>query len=347
MHCKADPRAVSPAALVGATVRTSARSRVVSDVLALQRAVGNQAVGRLVRRRAGNQGGGGALQRTVIVGLPGANNQRTTYDATQAGNLVAALNAPIAGMPPWMNVWLAPHLTAIEASQASYEFDAVTDVAWWVVIRELARDLLTYVQQPRVAANRGEAGDKARAAYGPIEAQRATYAAQGAVNGQYQLFGLTYQLTNQGANHFYAARPAGRNIEYHGLKRDRAKAIINHLVKSGPAAAYHGDSADVDDFVCAFLAEPTRWSEEQVFNILALTRGGDAPLTGSDSPNSLPMAAGSTWDANLSQLGRQLPKRAITHARTEGLMAIIEQELPQAANWPAFLAAMRGQLGFS
>jgi hypothetical protein len=312
------------------------RGLIPGPLQALQRTAGNQAVGRL-------------LQRTVVVGLPGPNNPKTTYDGAHAGNLVAALNV-IAGMPPWINAWLQPHLTAIEASPASYELDNVDDIAWWIVIRELAGDLLAYLQQPRVLANRGDTGDNLRRAYAAIEAQRAIYAAQGAIGGQYQLFGLTYQLTNQGPNHFYAARPAGTNIEYHGLRRDRAKALVNHLLASGAGAAgaaYTGEAKEVDDFVCAFLAEPTRWPEDQVFNVLTLTRAGTQPLTGSESANSLPMAGGTTWDANLSQLGRQLPKRAISHATAEGLMAIIAQELPAAAGWPAFLTAMHGQLGFN
>jgi len=280
---------------------------------------------------------------TVVVGVPGANNPKTTYDGAHAGLLVVALAGPIAGTPAWINGWLAPHLTAIEASPASYEFNAVTDVAWWVVIRELATDLLGYLQQPRVPGNTDK-GDKLRTAYAPIEALRVIFAAQGAISGQYQLFGLTYHLTNQGANHYYAARPAGTNIEYHGLRRGRAKALVNHLLRSGAAAAYAGVPAEVDDFVCAFLAEPTRWPEEQVFNVLALTWSGDEVLTGSESQNSLPMAGGTTWDANLSELGRQLPQRAIRHVTSEGLMTVIRQELLTAAGWPAFIAAMRAQL---
>jgi hypothetical protein len=227
----------------------------------------------------------------------------------------------------------------------------VGDVAWWIVIRELATDLRTYMTQPRVPGQRNTGGDKARIAYAAIEAERVRYAAAGNISGPFQLFGLTYQLTNQGARHFYAARPAGTNIEYHGLPRDRAKAVFNHLVRSAAAgntatAAYDGPATEVDDFVCAFLAEPTRWPEDQVFNILALMRGGTQELTGGASPNALPMAGGTTWDATLGMLGRQLPKRAVQHATAEGLMVVMRQELNGAGGWPAFIAGMRTQLDF-
>lgn len=311
------------------------RAFVPGHLLAMQRTAGNQAVGR-------------ALQRMAVVGIPGPNNPKTTYSAAAAGNLVAALPGPIAGMPPWAIGWLQPHLTALEASPATYEFDNVTDIAWWIVVRELATDLLAYIQQPP-APGQADTGGKVRRAYATIEAQRALYAQRGAASQSYQLFNLTYQLTNQGANHYYAARPAGRNIEYHGLPRSRAKALVNHLVRSGAnaaTAAYPGEDNEVDDFVCAFLAEPTRWAEEQVFNVLTLTRTEEQPLTGSASPNALPMAAGGTWNAALNQLGHDAPKRALRHATAEGLMPIVRQELPLAGNWAAFLTAMRGQLDF-
>ena len=127
-----------------------------------------------------------------------------------------------------------------------------------------------------------------------------------------------------------------------------AKSVVRLLnLLQEQREARQGDVEDtvVDEFVCAFLAEPTRWAEEQVFNQLALRgHGGQAelPLTGSQAPSALPMASGTTWEPQLMRLGGETPSRIVGFARAIGLDLIIDAE-KNAGDLNAFLAGMKRQ----
>jgi len=282
----------------------------------------------------------------VTIGLPGGAHQRVDYTQgadvpTIMGNLANRLAAP-----PWLSAWFQPHLLALVTGPASYVFDTADDVVDWIVLRELAASWRRFAANPAVPAGVESRGQQLKTKYALVEQIRTQYAAAGALGGNFYLFGLTYQLQNAAANHFYASRN-GHVVVYGGFTRADARRVLDHLEHKGANTAYPGEGLHVDNFVCAFLAEPTRWPEEQVFNLLAVTRPdgpGNTQMVGGGVAGTLPMAGGSTWEPALGAIGPQLPKRALDHARSEGIKDLIDDRLGNSPDFQALVGRVARRL---
>lgn len=155
----------------------------------------------------------------------------------------------------------------------------------------------------------------------------------------FTILGRTYSVGRQGTNHYYVFPPDGGMHTYaggeDGLRKNTANAVTQALLySSNTEAAPTGAQPsvrDLDEFVFAFLAEPTRWNPEHIFNVLALERepkptlpGGSPRITGGAATVPLPMAAGGTFNpdtgpGNLGVLADRVPDRAITLTRRLGL----------------------------
>lgn len=287
------------------------------------------------------------LQRTIKVGSPGAGGPgQTTYNSGNAAALTAALVAPLATMPAWVAAWLPAQLTTTVNNAIAYEFDTIDDVVRWALLREVLVALETFMTGPAPVAPKPRAR-QTRGSYAWLEGERARFVNAGNGDGAFKFCGLDYIVERQaGLNHYYVYRIFGakgkKSIVYSGVERSAAIAVMTHGVQQGHNIRYGGAPSDVDDFVCAFFAESTRWNLERVLNVLALTRpgAGDSKLTG-DALGSLPMASGSTYEPAAGDIGRQTPRRALQHADSEGIWAQVEAALPASTDLNTLVTAVK------
>jgi hypothetical protein len=278
------------------------------------------------------------LQGTISIGQPGMPQQAYTnasFPALQA--LVAANEAAFPWIIPQENVLLQHLLTP----NVTYVFDSIPQLCNWARIMVVATDLMT------VCLNGGAGGaGQWRARYLLVEAQRAAFQAAGNGPGQFTLVGCQYAVAAQpGVNHYYITRVGSPNsVLYAGhLTVADAKAILRQL--ANPAPGFVPNPVMADEFACSYLAEPTRWPQEQVFNLLALQAADVTVLTGQG--RTLPMTSGTTYEPALGVLGREAPKRIVLFADQIGLTMVIAQELGLNGNLANFLTAMRGQYNAS
>jgi hypothetical protein len=262
---------------------------------------------------------------------------------------VAAAQAIFDAASPWVTAPCTPLIQTLMNAGVTYAVETLDELFWWARVRLVTQDLLAFSVLPPAAGD-SQSQRKWKSAYQVIEAQRTEFQRVGELNpAQHQqiLTCLTrqYVLTRQAASHYYASR-GGNAVTYTGrLTVGGARSILNGLgrvANNQPFDPATLDDGAVDEFVCAFFAEPTRWREEQVFNLLALFNAPvDTVLTGANG--ILPMAAGTTWDQALGVVGAQVPKRVWEFAHALGMDVTISQELALAGALPAFLTAMRAQ----
>lgn len=254
----------------------------------------------------------------ITIGLPG--HPAVPYTAV-AGPLAAALNVFEANHP-----WIVADSTTVigELMNAGvvYPFDTLDHVFRWARVRLVSQAVLRH-------ASAAGAADRLRTWYRLIEAQRTEFRRVGELVGQPQVFtclGIDYTLVKSAANHYYASRD-GHTVLYNGRLTDtKARSIVRLLHENRTAT--DADTGHVDEFVCAFLAEPTRWPEEQAFNLLALhAQPADRALTGNVGTIVLPMTSGSTYEPATGRPGAQVPRRTLDFADKIGLTAIIDQEI--------------------
>jgi hypothetical protein len=320
----------------------------VAQVLSLQRTAGNQAVTRM-------------LHRSVEVGPPGNANvaQRQNYStALHVPVLTLALAAKLGNMPGWVGGLVTNDLPALVTGAAAYEFATADDVVDWIVLRGVATQLRRFAAAPMPgnpvqAARVTPTGEDLKGAYQDIETLRAAYqqagnAAQNAPAGKspFSVFGINYEVDYSGPNHHYAFRNGVSVVYSEQFKRSNAKSILNHLRYNGRNAQFGGRVEMVDNFVCSFLAEPTRWPAEQIFNLLATQNdGADSAMAGGTVAGTLPMAAGGTYNAALQVVGHDMPNRALVHARSEGLWATIDASLAGSNDLQHLTVLVMQQLG--
>jgi hypothetical protein len=321
----------------------------VAEILSLQRTAGNQAVARM-------------LQRSVEIGPPGNANaaQRQTYStAPDVALLTGALAARLGAVPGWVAAEVANDLPALVTGAAAYEFATPGDVVDWIVLRAVATRLHGFAAAPmpanaQHAAQITPTGEDLKEAYVAIEALRAAYqqagnAAQHAPSGKapFNLFTLNYEVDYSGPNHHYAYRNGESVVYSEQFKRSNAQSILNHLRYNGRNARFGGRVEMVDNFVCSFLAEPTRWPVEQIFNLLATqnTDGEDSAMAGGTVAGTLPMAAGGTYNAVRQVVGHDMPNRALAHARSEGLWDKIDAKLAGSNGLQHLVSRVAKELG--
>ena len=288
------------------------------------------------------------VQRSAVVGLPGPDIPKVTYAnlPVDLGPLVAAAGLAMPA-PGWFAGWLLPHLQTLIQAPIAYTFDTALDVVRWILVRELMAELGQYTVNP--ANSRDERGKQMRSDLVLIRPLQLAYDAAGQASQQFRFCGRTYDLVNAGPRHHYASRDGHTILYSEDFTRSHARAVISHLRDHGRDARYNGPDMHVDNFVCAFLAEPTRWSPEHIFNLLATTQTGspDDKIVGT-SASALPMAGGSTWEPGLEgaagMIAHGLPRRALQFAQSMGLFVIIDQELALSAGFPQLALAFRQQL---
>ncbi|MDH2427532.1 hypothetical protein [Sphaerisporangium sp. TRM90804] len=273
-------------------------------------------------------------QGHITVGDPGAG-PAAYEDAATLLQLTAALHED----RPWLVAELTRLLRDMLAPKVTYAFRHDRQLFQWLLVRLVTSDLLPRVSAPATPADAKGLRDL-RQKHALIEAQRAMFATAGNQSGPFAFLGQHYRLQRAEQNH-YDVSLNGKIVRYKKKLTVQAAQRIVEALRTGAPGAVGASTQQVDEFVCAFLAEPTRWREEQVFNLLALSSTLNGPLTGADDASALPMTAANTWEPTLRELGPQTPVRAVHFAGAVGLLTHIDQALTTATDRPAFLAEVR------
>ncbi|SNT50886.1 hypothetical protein SAMN05443665_103727 [Actinomadura meyerae] len=265
-------------------------------------------------------------QGTVEIGAAGPDSHRDSYDHSTLDNLITRLMKG-RKLPAWYEKTARRLLQELIKPKVTYRFADDEAVHYWTLTRVVTTHLWTLSTEMLAEPDNQELREEPwqetwSEQYLAIERLRAQF--QAAAGGNFTFLGKDYQLKRQFpdiANHIYVYR-RGTSVVYHGIKISTARAIMDAI--EGPARKLA--EADIDDFVCAFFAEPTRWPEEQMFNLLAIagTRS-DTQLTGDNG--ILPLASGSTWEARLNAPGREVPRRIVEYTTSIGLHHALNQEL--------------------
>jgi hypothetical protein len=276
----------------------------------------------------------------ISVGLPGHASVR--HD-TVAGPIATAL-AVYEANHPWIVADSTVMINELMNAGVGYPFDTLDDVFLWARIRLVTSEILRFAAAPGGNSNW-------RRWYRLIEAQRTEFQRVGDLDPTagpqvFTCLGIDYTLVKAGNSHYYVSRN-GKNIGYSGRLTDsKVRSIIKML--HGGTLPGGGDTGHIDEFVCAYLAEPTRWSEEQAFNLFAIkTSPADRALTGSVGTILLPMASGSTYEPATGRPGAQVPRRIIHFATQIGLVAVVGQEIqnPTTTSVATLRANVLGQYG--
>lgn len=202
--------------------------------------------------------------RGIQIGAPGPNIPKVRFDTT-AGPVAAAL-AVYEAAHPWIIVDSTTFIDELMNAGVMYEFDTLDDVFLWARIRLVTTELMRVVT--------AGANSQWRMRYHLLETQRAEFQRVGELNPVagpqvFTCLGINYTLVKSDTNHYYVDRN-GRTVTYNGALTDtKLRSILGLLHKNQPATG--ADTAHIDEFVCACLAEPTRWPEEQAFTLLAAT----------------------------------------------------------------------------
>lgn len=285
------------------------------------------------------------LVGAIAIGRPGTTV--TTHQQMDA-EVTESLARFEAGRP-WMIQASTTLIGQLLASGVTYPFDTYQELFTWARIRVVTQDMLTAVKA--LPAQGGTNGQKRwRAIYRALERQRSLFQQAGDAQQPFTLLDRTYTVRSvpNTRNHYYAERNS-QVITYQGRLTVRAAQNITNCLAGGPTASPGAvNDGPLDEFVCAFLAEPTRWEEEHIFNILAImSKDLDAVLTENIGTILLPMAAGSTWEPQLNQLGAQAPRRIVGFATARGMTDVINQEVTTAVDLNAFKTSMRSQYDLS
>ncbi|MCB8907628.1 MULTISPECIES: DUF4157 domain-containing protein [unclassified Streptomyces] len=309
---------------------------------------------------SGTQAAAPQVQRMVTAGGQSYNDVDSLLQAAQAAGFTTANFEA--------GTWLRPLLTSMVDSDINYTFSQgdARDALLWVAMHSVVEDLYRHLSRHIDRQDAEEAGTPAPAqeagaptvgganewSFTPklriLRREQARFAAVGITSTgseqesqrrDFTILGRTYSVGRQGTNHYYVFPPNGGMHTYaggdDGLRRNTALPIVEALIQSSNTEdAPTGQQIsvrDLDEFVFAFLAEPTRWNPEHIFNVLALDRqpnpplpGGSPRITGGAATIPLPMAAGGTFNPdtgpdNLGVLADRVPDRAITMVRRLGL----------------------------
>jgi hypothetical protein len=275
-------------------------------------------------------------QGSVEVGIAGPDMARESYDYSRLGELVAQLkkDRPV---PAWYDTTARKFLEELIKPKVSYRFSDYKAGYYWTLTRVITRYLWAMskamYEQPENDALRKQSWQKAWSTrYTLIENLRRQF--QAAADGDFTFLEQNYRLEKPFpdiGNHIYVHR-GNQAIVYHGITIPTARGILEAIEKPGKAKL---NRADIDDFVCAFFAESTRWPEEQMYNLFAtFGKRSEVVLTGDNG--ILPLASGSTWEARLNALGRDVPRRTVDYTKGIGLNYVIDQELGKSADTTAF-----------
>jgi hypothetical protein len=265
-------------------------------------------------------------QGTVEIGAAGPDIHRDSYDYSTLKNLITQLKGK-REVPAWYDETAQKFLEELIKPKVSYRFIDYEAAYYWTLTRVVTRFLWSLskkmFEEPNNQDVRKESWQKTWSErYLALEGLRAEF--QAAADGSFSFLGQNYLLKKPFPNidnHIYVYI-RGESIVYHGVTVAAARAITDAIKSPGKKLA----EADIDDFVCAFFAEPTRWPEEQMFNLLAIAgANSEVVLTGTNGV--LPLASGSTWEAQLNAPGREVPRRITDYAKVIGLSYVLDQEL--------------------
>ncbi|MEU6167219.1 eCIS core domain-containing protein [Streptomyces tanashiensis] len=309
---------------------------------------------------SGTQAAAAQVQRVVRAGGQSYNDVASLLQAAQDSGFNTTNFAA--------GTWLHTLLTSMIESEINYTFAQgnASDALLWVAMHSVVEDLYRHLSHHIDRQDAEEAGTPPPAqepgalavggtnewSFTPklriLRREQARFAAVGITSTgseeesqrrDFTILGRTYSVGRQGTNHYYVFPPNGGMHTYaggdDGLRRNTALPIVEALIQSNNTeeapAGQQISVRDLDEFVFAFLAEPTRWNPEHIFNVLALERqpnpplpGGSPRITGGAATIPLPMAAGGTFNpdtgpGNLGVLADRVPDRAITMIRRLGL----------------------------
>ncbi|MFE1907673.1 DUF4157 domain-containing protein [Streptomyces gardneri] len=291
------------------------------------------------------------VQRRVTVGDQAYTDVAALLQAAQADGF-NTIN--------FQQEWLLASLAEMIAENANYGFraDRIIDALLWVGLKSITTDLYTMYSnsidgQPPADNDLAEPGGAREATFRAklevLRTEQARFADVGASSPgpadaqrmPFTILGRTYQVSNQGTNHYYVFPPGNAQHTYGGgadaLHKNVANRIVNALAhpngNTQNAPNQPIPSRELDQFVFAFFAESTRWNPEQIFNVLALELDPRPALpnptqsptiVGNAADITLPLAAGGTFipgntPENLGVLGDRVPERAINMIETLGL----------------------------
>ncbi len=283
------------------------------------------------------------VQRAMRIGPPGQAQPETAQQLRANPQI-----SPFIDRHPWLGALI----DQVAASPVEYNFQDPRHVVLWVAGREVA-DHLVGLEAGAVGNARGGTADPDRfeTAKRILTQEQQAYATAGESDGggTYTLFGQSYTLTRQGQGHYYATK-VGRNepvLYQEQLSSEALRAIIDAVDQGRRNGGRPTGVTEqqVDEFVCACLAEPSRWQGEHAFNIFADHDQPPQRLTG-QAKGALPMTTGSTWEPALVQLGRETPTRAVAFLNTvPSLRGAIQKSLKRStASREVFLQSVREHL---
>ncbi|MFG2004978.1 hypothetical protein ACGFNU_38120 [Spirillospora sp. NPDC048911] len=282
-------------------------------------------------------------QGTIEIGDAGPNMVRETYDHENLALLIAKIKEGKLKegkkLPDWYEETARKSLLELIKPNVTYRFVSHQAGYYWTLTRIVTKYLLMYSQrmlaEPDNAALRKGSWKAGWCIKFALIAPLCT-GFQTAAEGPFSFLNQQYLLKKPFPdvdNHIYVYRGAD-SIVYHGLTVAAARSILAELEQPEDRKISRDD---IDDFVCAFFAEPTRWPEEQIYNLFAtLAATPDTLLTGENG--ILPLASGSTWEAKLNVPGREVPKRIVDFALITSLHHVLEQEVTLADTVNAFAA---------
>lgn len=255
--------------------------------------------------------GPGVVQRAVRIGQPGLDELQTLDQLQQDQQYLTILTR---------HPWLQEPIRQLAESSVEYRFAAARNVATWAALKDAVDHLIGLEAGETDELSGGSANsDRWETAKKVLTDQQSLYrqAGESPGGGRYSLFGQGYNLEKLGEGHYYATKVGSEEpVLYQGrLTSGSLRGIVDALAVDSEYRPQGVTAQQVDEFVCACLAEPSRWRGEQVFNIFAENDQPPQPLTGQGA-GALPMTTGSTWEPTLVQLGRETPTRALTFLNT-------------------------------
>lgn len=281
----------------------------------------------------------------IEVGDAGPNMVRDAYGYQKIVQLIARIKADQkAGkkadqeVPAWYDEAAQKLFEELIKPEVTYRFSNYKACYHWTLTRIVSKYLFVLstkmLKEPDNAdLRKGKWQSVWYEKFVLIEELRARF--QAAADGPFEFLGQTYTLKKpdtQIINHIYVYR-GNKSVLYHGLTVSGARAVLAGIKSSKQEKLLQ---ADIDDFVCAFFAESTRWPEEQMFNLFATLAVANQDLLLTGENGILPLASGSTWEVQLSAIGREVPRRIVDFATYTGLHLVLEQELPTAASASQF-----------
>lgn len=237
---------------------------------------------------------------------------------------------------PWLATACKEPITRLIEAPVLYEFKDLPTLCQWAQIDILTTKILEVVKaEPSLEDT--DTAKEWKTWYSVIETQRQEFERLGEQatqqNQAFTFLGLSYTLRKQGTRHYYISRRDKPIVYAEKLTGRDAKALVHRMQENEAFEpnATHQDYTHVDDFVCAFFAEPTRCPQEHIFNLMVLKDSVKTAVTGRNANPKLPMAGGGTWEPDKGVLGSRAPQYIVDFARYFELFDMIRDAIQNGA----------------